>query len=111
MQGKERGFYAPRVSHGEWTTWAGERGADGWARATWASVPRGGTIRAETRGEPLTGGSHWPTTVDMTRVVGADTTGKQGPHAERRERVPGKGGALTHRARWQRARGGEASAH
>jgi hypothetical protein len=79
--------------------------------ATWASAPREGTVRTKTRGEPLTGGAHWPTTVDMTRVVGTGVTGKQGPHAERGERVPGKGGALTHRARWQRARGGEASAH
>jgi hypothetical protein len=41
--------------------------------------------------------------------MGAGAIGKQGPRVERGGRVPGKGGALTHRARWTESegRGGE----
>jgi hypothetical protein len=70
----------------------GERGLTSGPGATWASTPRGGTVRTEMRGEPLTGGTHSSVTADVTQAVGAGTTGKRGPHVERGGRVPGKGG-------------------
>jgi hypothetical protein len=47
----------------------GEReGLTGELGAMWASVPHGGTVLAETRGQPLTDGAHRPATTDATRV-------------------------------------------
>jgi hypothetical protein len=58
--------------------------------ATWASAPRGGTVWAETWGEPLIGGAHWPATMDVTRVMGTGATSKPGPRGRDRRACVGE---------------------
>ena len=56
--GKEEGRRAlcSEAGHGEWTSWGERERLIGGLGATWASAPRGGAVRARTRGELLTGG-------------------------------------------------------